>query len=116
MRLVRTRAYAKALKRLGKLGASQDDIARMEEAIAVNPGVGDLVPGAGGLRKARFAYGRSGKRGGGRTIYYALGEDLVFLITAFAKVDKSDLSAEETRLFKTLIKELKDGQPNQTGT
>jgi hypothetical protein len=115
VRLVRTHTYAKALKRLTKLGASVADIARMEEAIASNPEIGDVVPGAGGLRKMRFGYGRSGKSGGGRTIYYALSDEVVFMITAYAKVDKSDLTAEETRLFRALIKELTNDPTNQTG-
>ena len=116
VRLVRTRTYVKALKRLAKLGASEPDIARMEDTIAIYPEAGDLVPGAGGLRKMRFGYGRSGKRGGGRTIYYASGDEVLFMITAYAKVDKADLSTEETRLFRALVKELSDAQPNPSGT
>lgn len=114
MRLVRTGVYVKATKRLAKLGAAEAEIARMEEAIASNPSVGDLVPGASGLRKMRFGYGRVGKRGGGRSIYYALNEDTLFMITAYAKADKSDLTADEVRLFKKLVKELADA--NQTRT
>lgn len=61
MRIVRTQAYAKSVKRLAKLGARGAEIATMEDAIAANPRVGDLVPGTGGLRKMRFAFGASGK-------------------------------------------------------
>lgn len=107
MRLVRTHTYVRALKRLVKLGASAIEIGRMEEAIAFNPEVGEIIPAAGGLRKMRFGYGRSGKRGGGRTIYYVFGEEAIFMITAYAKVDKSDLTSDETRLFKALIEESK---------
>lgn len=107
MRIVRTKTYSKGVKRLRKLGASADDIADMEADIAANPLAGDVVQGAGGLGQARFPYGAAGKRGGGRTIYYAVadGGDL-YLITAYAKVDKTDLTADEKRLFKTLLKEL----------
>jgi len=63
----------------------------------------------------RFGYGLMGKRGGGRTIYYVLKEDTLFLFTAYAKVDKDDLSVDERRLFGALVKELRD-EANQTGS
>ena len=110
MELIRTGVYSKALKRLGKLGATTMDIEAMETAIAARPEGGDVISGTGGLRKVRFDYGRGGKSGGGRTIYYALlGEGLIYLLTAYAKVDKSDLTALEKKLFKALVKELTDG-------
>jgi hypothetical protein len=113
MKLVRTGVYARALKRLSKLGATRADVEAMEDAIAFAPETGEVIPGGGGLRKMRFAYGQVGKRGGGRTIYYALLSDgVIYLITAYAKVDKSDLTAEETRLFKALVKELNDVRKN----
>lgn len=33
-------------------------------------------------------------------------DDVAYLLTAYAKVDKEDLTADELRLFKALIKEL----------
>ncbi len=46
-------------------------------------------------------------------VYYALLEDdVIYLITAYAKVDKRDLTADEKRLFKALVKELTDGRKN----
>jgi hypothetical protein len=57
----------------------------------------------------RFGYGGRGKSGGGRTIYYVmLDDDVVYLLVAYAKADKSDLSADEKRLFSALIEELTD--------
>lgn len=110
MEVVRTKTYAKALKRLEKLGAATRDIVQMEQAIVADPSRGDVIPGAGGLRKIRFAYGGVGKSGGGRTIYYVLEGDVLILITAYAEVDKSDVTADEKRLFRALIEELIDGR------
>lgn len=110
MEIVRTGSYLKALKRLKKLGAKAGDLDSMEAAIIANPQVGDVIKGTGGLRKARFAYGGAGRRGGGRTVYYALAKDgVVYLLTAYAKVDREDLTSSEKRLFSALIKELLDG-------
>lgn len=110
MELFRTQSYEKALKRLRKLGATDANLDAMELDIAANPQSGDVIAGTDGLRKARFPYGNTGKRGGGRVIYYVLLEDeKIYLITAYAKVDQADLTTEEKRLFRTLVKELTNG-------
>lgn len=107
MEFVRTSSYEKGLKRLRKLGAADADFDAMEREIATNPEIGDVIQGTGGLRKVRFGYGQAGKSGGGRTIYYVVTEDdTAYLLTAFAKVDKTDLTADERKMFKALIKEL----------
>lgn len=107
MKLVRTASYEKGLKRLRKLGAVDDDFDRVERDIASNPEIGDVIAGTGGLRKLRFGYGGAGKRGGGRTIYYAVtADDVAYLLAAYAKVDKTDLTADERKMFKALLKEL----------
>jgi hypothetical protein len=110
MQLFRTSSYRKGLKRLKKLGASDTDIVAMENMIAGDPTVGDVIPGSGGLRKVRFGYAGKGDRGGGRTIYYVvLDADTTYLLVAYAKVDKDDLTAKELKLFKGLVKELTHG-------
>ena len=107
MDFVRTRSYDKGLKRLRKLGATQEDFDAIEEVIARNPEAGDVIRGSGGMRKLRFAFGQGGKRGGGRSIYYVvLADDLTYLLFAYPKVDKNDLTADELKLFKDLLKEL----------
>jgi hypothetical protein len=45
MEVIRTSAYAAALKRLKKLGASSDDIIAMEDAIARAPETGAVIRG-----------------------------------------------------------------------
>jgi hypothetical protein len=110
MQLFRTSSYQAGLKRLKKLGASDADIAVMENRIAADPRVGDVIPGSGGMRKVRFGYADTGDRGGGRTIYYVVVDaDTTYLLVAYPKVDKEDLTAKEMKLFKTLVKELIHG-------
>ncbi|MDQ7019396.1 MAG: type II toxin-antitoxin system RelE/ParE family toxin [Robiginitomaculum sp.] len=87
--------------------ACQDEVEAFEDAIAANPLVGKLIPGLGGMRKFRFAYGNKGKRGGGRTIYYyAAGPDTAFMIAAYAKSKKTDLTPAEKKEIAKLAKEL----------
>ncbi len=66
------------------------------ELVAANPSLGVLIPGTGGVRKVRFGFGGRGKRGGARIIYYVAGADLpIFLLAAFAKNERADLSPAE---------------------
>lgn len=57
----------------------------------------------GGLPKVRFARQGGGKSGGYRTIhYYKPDEGPVFLLTMFAKNEKSNLTPKETQLLVQL--------------
>ena len=66
------------------------------DLVATDPQCGVVIPGGSGIRKVRVGFGGRGKRGGARVIYLFGGDDLpVFLLTAFAKNEKSDLTAAE---------------------
>ena len=71
--------------------AERTDLINM---LAANPEAG--APLGGGLRKARFGRAGAGKSGGFRTIhFYQTGAGPVFLLTMFAKNEKSNLSGAE---------------------
>ena len=58
--------------------------------VADHPLAGDVIPGAGGLRKIRWTRRGIGKRGGARVIYFtrlASGELVLLLVYAKAKFD-----------------------------
>jgi hypothetical protein len=106
--IVRTKRYLKDLKRIG---ATEGEISSLEQAIATDPNVGDVVPGLRGVRKVRFALGGKGKRGGGRAIYYVLAsDDAAIMIFAYAKSRQSDLTEDEKRSALALVRELNDEQ------
>ena len=71
MRVVRLKPYLRAMKGMGL-----DDAAmrKVEAAILAAPGAHPIVPGLRGIRKMRFARPGAGKRGGGRAIYYVMGD------------------------------------------
>ena len=75
--------------------------------VAAHPNAGDLMSGTGGLRKLRWAMQGRGKRGGARVIYFLHSERLpLFLLTAYAKNERADLSAADRAAFKQMVKEL----------
>ena len=71
--------------------------------LAYNPMAGDLVPGTGGVRKIRWALEGRGKSGGARVIYFYHDADIpLFALTAFAKNEQADISADERNDFRRL--------------
>ncbi len=83
--------------------AAMTDAERMEliDFLSANPLAGVLLKG--GLRKVRFARAGGGKSGGYRTIHYYLPDDgPVFLLTMFAKNEKTTLTEGETEYLVKL--------------
>lgn len=72
-----------------------------------NPDAGDVLEGAGGLRKLRYGDPRrgKGKRGGLRVIYYWWDGGLQFwLFTLYDKNEAVDLSAKEKLALRAMLK------------
>ncbi len=87
-----------------------EERAAIVDQVAADPRCGVVTPASGGIRKLRFGFGGRGKRGGARVIYLFGGDDVpVFLLAAFAKNEKADLTpAERTALGKQVTKMLAD--------
>lgn len=84
----------------------EDERTLLISYLAAHPLAGDLIAGTGGVRKLRWAMAGRGKRGGARVIYYVHSERLpVFLLTAYAKNVRADLSAKERAELKAVVKE-----------
>lgn len=79
--------------------------------IAANPAIGDVIPETGGVRKIRWARPGTGKRGGARVVYfYHDDERPLYLLLAYAKARKEDLSPAEKRKVRELTSLLKRGR------
>jgi len=75
---------------------AEDEQAAIIDLVASDPRCGVVIPGGGSIRKVRFGFGGRGKRGGARVIYLFGGDDVpVFLLAAFAKNERDDLTAAE---------------------
>lgn len=71
------------------------------------PDAGDVIRGAGGVRKVRWASGGKGKSGGVRVIYYwAKADEQTFFLTLYGKGEKENLSAMDLKRVVKLLEEL----------
>ena len=88
-----------------------DSIEALAAYLSDHPDIGDVIPGAGGVRKLRWAAKSKGKRGGARTIYlYVVVAARVYLIRCYAKNVKTDLTADEKKQVRQIAANLKGAQ------
>jgi hypothetical protein len=72
---------------------------------------GDVIPGAGGARKLRWAAKGKGKRGGARIIYcYVVLAAHIYLLRCYAKNVRTDLTAGEKKELRRIAAHLKGVQ------
>ena len=110
MQVYSTRTYERAIRKL--LG--EEARREMEEAIAAAPAAAPVIRGTGGIRKLRWAGSGRGKRGGIRTVYfYHAGPGAIYLLTAYAKADREDLTPADTRALSRLVSAIKKGATGQ---
>ncbi len=73
--------------------------------VANDPECGEVMQGTGGVRKLRVARGGRGKSGGGRVVYiHHDAHHPIFLLAAFAKNEKSNLSKAERNELAKFVK------------
>jgi len=93
---------------------SDSERAELVAFVGANPEAGEIIPETGGVRKIRWALAGAGKRGGARVIYYYHNERLpVFLLSAYAKNRKANLSKAERNTMKRLVPALVAGYPGK---
>ena len=89
------------------MGLNDKDLRRLQYILLDDPKIGDVMQGTGGLRKVRFSFENRGKSGSARVVYvdFAVYEK-IFLITAYPKNEKDNLSQAERNAIKKLIEAL----------
>ena len=84
-----------------------DEYRELQNELLVNPARGDLIQGGGGIRKLRYGTHGRGKSGGIRVIYYWLKDNgQIYMLVAYPKSTKDNLTGKETALLRELVKEL----------
>ena len=93
------------------IGFDDNDLKALQEELTINPEKGEMMRGTGGLRKIRVAFEGRGKSGSARACYvdFAVYEK-IYMISAYTKNDKDNLTKEERNEIKRLIEVLKNTQ------
>ncbi len=94
-------------ERIRKDYLDDDAYSALQKELMANPEAGDMIEQTGGLRKIRQADPRrgKGKRGGLRVIYYRwLGGDQFWLFAVFDKDEADDLTADQRKALKQMLK------------
>ena len=98
--------YERAIRKLPGEAARRE----MKEVIVAAPDAAPVVRGTGGIRKLRWAGSGRGERGGIRTVYfYHAGPDAIYLLTAYAKADREDLTPADAKALSRLVAAIKKG-------
>ena len=85
---------------------SDEQFLALQQLMLLDPEIGDVIKGSGGLRKMRLGDPRrsKGKRGGLRIIYYWwLSAELFLLFSIYGKDEMEDLSPKELALLATML-------------
>ena len=91
-----------------KLNLSDDDLSELQKTIMTNPGIGDIIRGTGGARKARFALNNTGKSGGIRVIFVDIpSKHQTYLVLCYSKNRQDDLTTEQSKKVKSFVETLK---------
>ena len=97
MLFIETPTFTKLLTNL----INDDSYSKLQETLTLNPDVGDLIHGSGGLRKIRWSLPGKGKRGGVRVIYYwkTEKEQIIFLLI-YPKSVQDNLTNKQLKILK----------------
>jgi hypothetical protein len=77
----------------------------LQSVLMLRPDAGSVIRGSGGLRKIRWNLPGSGKRGALRVIYFWSHPDTIFMLFPYRKTDQEDLTSEQIKLLRKMVKE-----------
>ncbi|MDH3688186.1 MAG: type II toxin-antitoxin system RelE/ParE family toxin [Gammaproteobacteria bacterium] len=86
-----------------------DQFRLLQLTLLVQPAIGTVIPGSGGVRKMRWGVPSRGKRGGLRVIYYWMrSPDEIHLLPVYDKTDQVDLSRDQVRAMRAVVKQIQE--------
>ena len=106
MVIIETSVFTKKINTL----LNDEEYRALQNILVEMPNSGKIIQGSGGIRKIRCSGSGRGKRGGIRIIYYwASNHNQVFMLYAFAKNERDDLTKDQlSMLGKAVVSEFED--------
>lgn len=102
MEIIETRIFTKRVLEM----MEDEEYRLLQQALAIRPDWGAIIPGSGGLRKLRWSVPGGGKRGGVRIIYYwAVKENIILLLFLFRKNEQDDLTPSQLQTLRKIVEE-----------
>ncbi|MEP0805694.1 MAG: type II toxin-antitoxin system RelE/ParE family toxin [Chloroflexota bacterium] len=102
MEIVETSIFTKRVLEI----MDDEEYRLLQQALAIRPDWGVVIPGSGGLRKLRWNIPGRGKRGGARIIYYwAVQESVILLLFIFRKNERDDLTPAQIQSLRKIVHE-----------
>jgi hypothetical protein len=92
---------------MARMGLDDEAMRSIESVVIAAPDAHPIIKGLRGVRKARFALPGRGKSGGGRVIYYVAVEKAIYMMTAYPKNERDDLSPDQRKAILAAIDSLK---------
>jgi hypothetical protein len=93
-----------------QIGLNDGDLKELQEALLLNPKAGKVIRGTSKLRKLRIAFEGRGKSSSGRVAYVDFTVyKTIYLITAYPKNEKDNLSKQERNTIAKVIARLEQG-------
>ena len=104
LEFIETSIFTRQIKQI----ATDDELKDLQKQLIESPAKGELIQQTGGLRKIRMATGSQGKSGSARVIYFLATKEVVYLVMAYPKSTKENLTDAEKADLKKLTKILKN--------
>ena len=83
---------------------TDEEYAALQQALARDPELGDVIPGSGGVRKVRWRTKGRGKRGGVRVVYFVRSQQaIIWMLTIYAKNVAESIPARVLRRIREEI-------------
>ncbi len=96
-------------KKWKELGLTDEALRELQNILLNDPKTGKVIQGTGGLRKICIPMENRGKSGGSRVIYVDIElKETIYFINVYSKNEKDDLTEDEKKAFKAVIKILKE--------
>jgi hypothetical protein len=101
-------SYLALFERTRKGVLDDSEMKAVEDELLANPRAGAVIVNTGGVRKLRAAHDGRGKSGSARVVYlYVEEQETVYFILAFPKNVQGNLTADQKKLVRSLVSQVK---------